>query len=232
MNTDLFFWLEDKLELITSKGYHIKVKATRYSIIILLVDGKKTLCSVNSEIFRNDDDYLELQTTGCKDPHKRKGYGALLYNLMLILATKRGLWLMSDRERTSSDALRLWTFIMDHPEFYYQMQLDVNTVTDYALYSWWEEEIGLDVNEIDEMDIKEDNWLLNNGSLQDTQESFYANELGTWGVDGDRFLSFWKRADAVDRFLNHPLTKAYKIENLQLYLPLLDWIDPNDWISA
>jgi hypothetical protein len=83
----------------------------------LKMKGNMTIDKIHSDVWQVSDSLINEEFRG-------KGVGALMYNIALALCTKRALWLTNDREKTSSDAERVWVFWHSRPDLFDQIQLD------------------------------------------------------------------------------------------------------------
>jgi hypothetical protein len=225
----LYDWMKNKISEIDALGYDIIIDDHDhhdddhdYYIKIDLVNSNgQKICGLDAIAFRNDDEYLEVKTTGCKTPYRGKGYGALVYTIAIILATSKGMWIMSDRMRTSKMALPVWRFWNSHPEYFDILQLDINNKIDSSLFDEWLDN-GLDEDDFEDLEDDSKNWVFKNGSLKDTQESFYAYYSNGINLSLSDFQRFWENPDAIELVLANPITKAYRIKDWQSYQELLN----------
>ena len=217
MNT--YSFIDKMLDYLEQSDIKVHIIEEDDGFTVLLRKGNLSICRIYSMTV---EDYTisleEVNLSKCFEAYRNLGLGALLYNILLIKTTEHGSWLVSDRDSVSDNAEKVWRRWMDTPQEFETLQLDINIKTDPDFRSDW---LNLHKDELELDDWWEDSqyWLLEKDNPPIKQTPFFRSKLSS--MDIGRFQRFWQREDAIDLVYASPLTKAYKIKNVDKYLRLL-----------
>jgi len=164
---------------------------------------------------------MQVTGSGISSRYRRKGFGALLYNVALALCTSQNLWLMSDREQVTSQADRIWDTWKSMPDVYVIDQTDHKQPdeTHYAtLYDDYDPDVDFFLTKTRDDDF-------NQASFEDNHAKFssYSDDdpRAQWG---DMVKDWWYffDDDYKEDFLESGLTKRYMMKDAANFIKALE----------
>lgn len=177
--------------------------------------GKITLSNIGKRTHQVSSSYIDSR-------YRRKGIGALLYNVALAICTSEQLWLMSDRQEVSSKANRIWDTWKGMPDQYKIDQTDHKQADEGG--GWFQE---------GDYDPDVDFFLTKDRDDDFDQRSFQDN-LSNWAsyddtdprarLDGDMVKDWWYffDDDYKEDFLESGLTKRFKMKDADSFIQVLE----------
>ena len=224
----------------------LPVYELRYDNLIIVADMSSPQSGIDIYLCKRSDydeeygevtDYIgqiELQNIGKRthqvassfiNPnYRRKGLGALLYNVGLALCTSEQLWLMADRQQVSNSAERIWDTWAEMPDQYEIQQTD-HKQADEAFYATKGDDYDPDVD-----------FFLTKTRGDDFHQGSFQDNIKNWGSYddsdpraqwGDMVKDWWYFFDDEykEDFLASGLTKRFKMKDAKSFINALEGSD-------
>ena len=163
---------------------------------------------------------MQVTGSGISSRYRRKGFGALLYNVALALCTSENLWLMSDRQEVSLKAQRVWNTWAKMPAEYEIHQTDHRrpSITYYAVGDDYDPDVDYFLTKDRDDDV-------HHGSFHDSISNWNAYDdsdpRAQWG---DMVKDWWYffDDDYKEDFLESGLTKKYMMKDADGFIKSLE----------
>lgn len=185
---------EENIKTLQKRKHTLVVEDndSRQILFSIKDEGGQTLCSLEIGVLDRHPHIYKEQNAFCERKWRGIGYGSSLYMIALIYLSSKGIWFKNDYRTTTSSAKRIWQYWLKNSP-----------------------------NHIETLQLQDKETPQNIGFLIGRNTSFYVDAQKKDLMSQANPKVFWENPQALEIYLDHPFTKAYKLKHWQKYYPFV-----------